>query len=95
MLNTRVGVSRNNGGGTFGKTEQRRRQMRFGVIGAVLATAAMFAVAGPIAAQAAEFDVGPGGVRVEGHHDRNCRVIIDHHINDRGERVTVRRRECD
>jgi hypothetical protein len=60
------------------------------------------------AAKAIEFDVGPGGVHVgRDHHWRDrdwrgcygyssgCRVVIDHHINDRGERVTVRRRICD
>jgi hypothetical protein len=59
------------------------------------------------AAKAVEFDVGPGGVYVGPHRyhhyygsynayrDDNCRVIIDHHINRYGERVTVRRRVCD
>jgi hypothetical protein len=70
--------------------------MRFAIKGTVLAATAVFALAGPIAAQAAEFDVGPGGVRIgPSHRDRDCRVIIDHHTNDRGDRVTVRRRICD
>jgi hypothetical protein len=70
-------------------------QMSFAIKAAALGAAAIFTLAGPIAVQAAEFEVGPGGVRVEGHADRDCRVIIDHHVNDRGERVTVRRRVCD
>ena len=68
----------------------------------MLGAAAFFAVAGPIAAQAAEFDIGPGGVHVERGHrwDRSynrgdCRTIIDHHTNARGEDVTVRRQICD
>jgi len=68
----------------------------------MLGAAALFAVAGPIAAQAVEFDVGPGGVRVERGHrwdrsfDRSdCRTIIDHRTNRWGESVTVRRRVCD
>jgi hypothetical protein len=72
--------------------------MRFAIKGVILGAAATFALAGPIAVHAAEFDVGPGGVHVgEGHmHDRgNCRTIIDHHTNDRGDRVTVRRQVCD
>jgi hypothetical protein len=44
-------------------------------------------------AQAVEIGIGPGGVRVD--HDRDCRVIIDHHTNRYGEDVTVRRRVCD
>ena len=56
------------------------------------------------AANAVEFDVGPGGVYVgPGYHhhryyrdyDRDCRVIVDHHINRYGERVVVRRRVCE
>ncbi len=68
----------------------------------MLGAAALFALAGPISAQAVEFDVGPGGVHVERGHrwDRSynrgeCRVIIDHHTNARGEDVTVRRHVCD
>jgi len=68
--------------------------MRFAIKGVVLG-AAMFAMAAPVAVQAAEFEVGPGGVRIERHHERDCRVIIDHRTNDRGDRVTVRRRVCD
>jgi hypothetical protein len=59
----------------------------------MLAAAALFAVTVPIAAQAVELDVGPGGVRVGPRHD--CRVIIDRHTNRYGEEVTVRRRVCD
>jgi hypothetical protein len=69
--------------------------MTFAIKGAVVGAAAMFALAGSVAVQAQDIRVGPGGVRVERHHDRDCRVIIDHHINDRGDRVTVRRRVCD
>lgn len=50
------------------------------------------------AASAQDIRLGPGGVRIEPRHyydmDR-CRVIIDHHINADGDRVTVRRRVCD
>ena len=73
--------------------------MRLATIATVLGAAALF---GTVAAQAVEFDVGPGGVRVErGHHwDHSynwgeCRTIIDRHIDRRGERVTERRRICD
>jgi hypothetical protein len=75
----------------------------------ILTITTMLALAGTItAANALEFDVGPGGVRVgPGYHhyyrdygyDRgygsNCRVVIDHHTNRFGEDVTVRRRICD
>ena len=56
------------------------------------------------AANAVEFDVGPGGVHVDpGWHHRhyyrdygdNCRVIISHHTNRYGDEVTDRRRVCD
>ena len=66
-----------------------------------LATIAAAVAAGVVmfgmAAQAVEFNVGPGGVRVDrDRYDRgNCRVIIDHHTNRYGEEVTVRRRVCD
>ena len=50
------------------------------------------------AASAQDIRIGPGGVHVGPRHyydsDR-CRVIIDHHINADGDRVTVRRRVCD
>lgn len=72
----------------------------------IFAIAAVLALAaGSVtAAKAVEFDVGPGGVRVEpGHHHhwryrdygQNCRVVIDHHTNRFGEDVRVRRRICD
>jgi hypothetical protein len=69
-----------------------------------LAIAALLALtAGTVtAANAVEFNVGPGGVRIDpGYHryyrgDRdNCRIVIDHHTNRFGEDVTVRRRICD
>ena len=57
------------------------------------------------AANAVEFNVGPGGVYVGPDHyygygrgysyGENCRVIIDRRINRFGEEVTVRRRICD
>jgi hypothetical protein len=60
------------------------------------------------AANAVEFNVGPGGAYVgpdryhhydRGYYDRgygeNCRVVIDHRTNRFGEDVTVRRRVCD
>jgi hypothetical protein len=70
----------------------------------IFAIAAVLALTAGTAtvARAVEFDVGPGGVRVEPghrHHYRdygqNCRVVIDHHTNRFGEDVTVRRRICD
>ena len=67
--------------------------------------AALALTAGTVtAANAFEFNVGPGGVRVDpGYHhhhhwrddDDNCRVVIDHHTNRFGEDVTVRRHVCD
>jgi hypothetical protein len=76
--------------------------MRFAIKGAMVGAAALFAVAGPTAVQAVEFDVGPGGVHVgERHHwDRDydrgrCRTIVKERINDRGDRVTVCRRVCE
>ena len=75
--------------------------MKFSTTAAVLATAALFGIAGPMSAQAVEFDVGPGGVRIErGHHYRaydrsDCRLIITHRTNRFGDDVTVRRRVCD
>ena len=55
------------------------------------------------AANAVEFNVGPGGVYVGPDHYRpyypgygeNCRVVVDHRTNRFGEDVTVRRRICD
>jgi hypothetical protein len=70
----------------------------------ILTVTALLALAGTMtAANAVEFNVGPGGVRVDpGYHDRyyrdygnNCRIVIDHHTNRYGEDVTVRRRICD
>lgn len=74
----------------------------------ILAFAAALTLAAGAAttAQAVEFDVGPGGVRVGPHryHDYdyrygersgNCRIVIDHRTNRFGEDVTVRRRICD
>lgn len=73
--------------------------MKLAATAAALVMAALF---GTVSLQAAEFDIGPGGVRVEPGHrwDRSynrgeCRTIIDHHTNARGEDVTVRRRICD
>jgi hypothetical protein len=73
--------------------------MKLATTAAILGAAALF---GTISAQAVEFDVGPGGVRVErGHrwdHSYNrgeCRTIIDHRTNRWGDRVTERRRICD
>jgi len=80
--------------------------------GYVLGLAAVLALGagGMTAANAVEFDVGPGGVYVGPHHDRyyrdhgyraydeyrgGCRTIIDHRTNRFGEDVTVRRRICD
>jgi hypothetical protein len=73
--------------------------MKLAVTVAALGMATLF---GTISAQAAGLEFGPGGVRVDpGHrYDRSynrgeCRTIIDHHMNARGENVTVRRRVCD
>lgn len=64
------------------------------VAAAVAAGITMFGATGTVSAQ--DIRVGPGGVRVDRDYNRgNCRVIIDHHRNDRGEDVTVRRRVCD
>ncbi len=71
--------------------------MKLATIATLLGAAALFGTV-----SAAEFDIGPGGVRVErGHrwdhtYDRgDCRIIIDHHTNRWGDRVTERRRVCD
>jgi hypothetical protein len=78
---------------------------RIAIVAAVVA--ATLGTAG--AASAIEFNVGPGGVYVgpQHHHRdhrrgwraynyaRDCRVVVRHHINRWGERVTVRRRICD
>lgn len=71
--------------------------------GMILGLAALGAIVAPMSVQALEFDIGPGGVRVEhGHrwdhqyYNRGeCRTIIDHRTNRWGEDVTVRRRICD
>jgi hypothetical protein len=63
---------------------------------ALSAVAALAVSAGPASAQ--DIRLGPGGVRIEPRHyydSERCRVIIDHHINADGDRVTVRRRVCD
>ena len=70
--------------------------------------AALTLMAGGLtAANAVEFDVGPGGVRVGPDYHRHyyrdygdrdyggCRTIIRHHTNRYGEDVTVRDRVCD
>jgi len=72
----------------------------------ILTTAALLALgAGTMtAANAVEFNVGPGGVYVgpndhgpyyRDYYRGNCRVVIDHRTNRFGEDVTVRRRICD
>ena len=76
----------------------------------MLALAGVLALAtgGVTAANAVEFDVGPGGVYVGPHYryyDRDyraydeyrggCRTVITHRTNRFGEDVTVRRRICD
>ncbi len=75
---------------------------------ALTAIAALTLVGGGLtAANAVEFDVGPGGVYVGPHYrdgyyrdyrDRDygdCRTVIRHHTNRYGEDVTVRNRVCD
>ena len=63
----------------------------------ILGAAALVALLGPMSAQAGGVHVGPNGVRIGGdhYHGDHCRTIIDHHRNDRGDDVTVRRRVCD
>ena len=67
-----------------------------------LSTIAALAAGSVVAANAVEFNVGPGGVYVGPNYHRHyydregdCRVIITHHTNRWGNDVTVRRRECD
>lgn len=72
-----------------------------------IAAVLTLAAGGATAAQAVEFDVGPGGVYVGPHRYHRdydhygyyrgggCRVVVDHRINRFGEEVTVRRRICD
>ena len=82
---------------------------RIAIAAAIAAATALGSVSAASAA-AVEFDVGPGGVYVGPNHhhwrhrdhwrraydyDGGCRVIVRHHINRWGERVTVRRRICD
>lgn len=76
---------------------------------ALTTIAALSLMAGGLtAANAVEFDVGPGGVRVDpGYHHRyyrdygdrdydgGCRTVIRHHTNRFGEEVTTRNRVCD
>lgn len=75
---------------------------------AFTAIAALTLIGGGLtAANAVEFDVGPGGVHVgpNYYHDRyyrdydrdygGCRTVIRHHTNRYGEDVTVRNRICD
>lgn len=80
--------------------------MRLVLMAGALSGLALAGLSATPPARAVEFDVGPGGVHVERDHrwrdrydrdryDRDCRVVIDHHRNRRGERVTVRRRICD
>jgi len=67
-----------------------------------LTIATVLALGGTLtAANAVEFNVGPGGVHVgPGYHrydhdyGNNCRTVIDHHTNRFGEDVTVRRHIC-
>lgn len=55
------------------------------------------------AANALDFDVGPGGVYVGPNHYHHryydeyggCRTVITHRTNEFGNSVTVRRRICD
>jgi hypothetical protein len=74
----------------------------------ILALAAVLTLAagGATAANAVEFNVGPGGVYVgphrdygyynrEGYYGSGCRVVIDHRTNRFGEDVIIRRRICD
>jgi hypothetical protein len=81
--------------------EQNAMKLRALTIAALLALAAGMGTA----AQAVEFNVGPGGVYVNPDNHRhyyrdrdygqNCRTIITHHTNRYGEDVTDRRRVCD
>jgi hypothetical protein len=76
--------------------------MRRAMTAAALATAAVLGFV-PVAAQAIEIHVGRDHGWHHRHHHRwhgpyargDCRVIITHRTNHRGERVTVRRRVCD
>ena len=76
--------------------------MKLAMTAAALAGLSLFGLSGSLPAQAAEFEIGPGGVHVERDHrwdhryDRaQCRTIIDHRTNRWGDDVTVRRRVCD
>lgn len=64
------------------------------IAAAVAAGITMFGATSTVSAQ--DIRVGPGGVRIDRDYNRgNCRVIIDHRRNDRGDDVTIRRRVCD
>ena len=72
-----------------------------------LAAGLTLATGAATAANALDFEVGPGGVYVGPHryyrdYDRSygyygggCRVVIDHRVNRFGEDVIIRRRICD
>ncbi len=76
--------------------------MKIAMTAAALGVIGLLGVAVP-AAQAIEFDVGPGGVHVDRDYryhrgpyaESGCRTIITHRTNRFGEDVTVRRRVCD
>jgi hypothetical protein len=82
--------------------------MRLVIVASALSGLVLAGVSSTAPAGAVEFSVGPGGVHVGRDHrwrdrdhrwrdryDQSCRVIIDHHTNRWGERVTVRRHVCD
>lgn len=65
-----------------------------------LSALAALAAGSMTVANAQDVQIGPGGVDVGPHrhyydHGGNCRTIIEHHTNDMGNSVTVRRRVCD
>lgn len=66
----------------------------------VLAAGAALALGSITMANAQDIHVGPGGVDVGPHHHYydyggNCRTVIEHRTNERGDSVTVRRHVCD
>jgi hypothetical protein len=82
--------------------------MKWTTLALAILAGSIAGLSGTTVAQAVEFDVGPGGVYVGPHHhwrdhdwrdsygyDRGCRVIVRHHWNRWGERVTTRTRVCD
>lgn len=83
--------------------------MKWTALALVIFGSSVASLAGTTVAQAVEFDVGPGGVYVgpRHHHWRDhewrhaygyykgCRIVVRHHWNRRGERVTTRIRSCD